>query len=108
MADIIKFSEYVNAREEEKKRIKQVSILSTKSQNIEGLLHNIDSSIGGSLLTKHIGEMNQVVGKENILDPATLDVIINSLKDYNYKILEQINELNSIVNVDMKSEKCCY
>lgn len=38
--------------------------------------------------------MNQIVGKENIIDSAMLDVIINSLKDYNSKICEQIKELN--------------
>ena len=95
MADIIKFQEYVNARDEEKKRIKHVSILSTKSKNIEGLLHNICNSVGCSLVTRHIGEMNQIVGKENIIDCDILDVIIGSLKDYNGKIREQINELNS-------------
>ena len=38
--------------------------------------------------------MNQIVGKENILDPAMLEAIINFLKDYNSKICEQIKELN--------------
>lgn len=100
MADIIKFQEYVNAKDEEKKRIKQISILSTKSKNIEGLLHNIASSVGCSFVTKHFGEMSQIVGKENILDSATLDVIINSLKDYNSKICEMIKELNGFVNIN--------
>lgn len=95
MADIIKFQEYVNARDEEKKRIKQVSMFSTKSKNIECLLHNIGNSVSCSFVTRHFGEMNQIVGKENIIDPDILGVIIDSLKDYNSKIQEQINELNS-------------
>ena len=94
MADIIKFQQYVNAKDEEKRRIKQVSLLSTKSKNIEGLLHNISNSVGCSFVTKHFGEMNQIVGKENILDPAMLEAIINFLKDYNSKICEQIKELS--------------
>ena len=95
MADIIKFREYVNSKEEEKKRIKKVSVLSTKSKSIEGLLHNINNSVGCSFVTRHFGEMNQIVGKENIIDPDILNVIIDSLKDYDIKIHEQINELNS-------------
>lgn len=95
MADIIKFQEYVNAKEEEKKRIKNVSILSTKSKSIEGLLHNIENSVGCSFVTRHFGEMNQVVGKENMIDSDILNVIINSLKDYNANIGEQISKLNS-------------
>lgn len=46
MADIIKFQQYVNAKDEEKRRIKQISLLSTKSKNIKGLLHNISDSVG--------------------------------------------------------------
>lgn len=95
MATVINYQKYVNAKEEEKKRIKQISTLSTKSKNIEGLLHNIDNCVGCSFVTKHFGEMNQIIGKENIIDPATLDVIISSLKAYNAKIHEQIKELNS-------------
>lgn len=100
MTDIIKFQEYVNAKDEEKKRIKQISILSTKSKNIKGLLHNIDTSVGCSFVTRHFGEMNQIVGKESIIDPATLDVIIVSLKDYYNKICEQIKELNGLTDMN--------
>ena len=82
MADIIKFQEYVDSKEEEKKRIKKVSVLSTRSKNIEGLLHNINNCIGCSLVTRHFGEMNQIVGKENIIDQDMLNVIIDSLDNY--------------------------
>lgn len=98
MADIIKFQQYVNAKDEEKRRIKQISLLSTKSKNIEGLLHNISDSVECSLVTRHFGEMNQIVWKENIIDSVMLDIIINSLKDYNSKICEQIKELNDYVH----------
>lgn len=100
MADIINFQKYLAVKDEEKKRIRQVSILLSKRRDIEGLLHNISNSVGCSIVTRYIGEMNQIVGKENIniLDSTTLDVIINSLKDYNNKICEQIKELNSLVN----------
>ena len=105
MAVIINFQQYVNAKDEEKRRIKQVSLLSTKSKNIEGLLHNISNSVGCSLVTRHFGEMNQIVGKENIIDSVMLDVIINSLKDYNNKICEQINEL--IDYIDKNNRATC-
>ena len=95
MADIIKFKEYVNSKEEEKKRIKKVSVLSTKSKSIEDLLHNINNSVGCSFVTRHFGERNQIVGKENMIAPDILNVIIDSLNDYDNKIHEQINELNS-------------
>lgn len=94
MADIIKFQEYVGSKEEEKKRIKRISVLSTKCKDIEGLLHNINSSIGCSLVTKHFGEMNQIIGRQNILDSDMLDVIIDSLDGYYNDICGQIRELN--------------
>ena len=101
MADIINFQKYVNAEDEKKKCIRQASILLSKRKDIEVLLHNIDNSIECSIITRHIGEMSQIVGKENLIDPATLDVITNSLKDYKNKICEQINELNR--NGNMKN-----
>ena len=94
MADIIKLQEYIDSKEEDKKRIKKVSALSTKSKNIEDLLHSINNSVGCSFVTRHFGERNQIVGKENIIDPDILNVIIDSLKDYDNKIHGQINELN--------------
>lgn len=95
MADIIKFQEYVGSNEEEKKRIKKVSVLSSKSKNIEDLLYCIKNSVSCSFVTRHFGERNQIVGKENIIDSDILDVIINSLDDYYNDICGQIRELNS-------------
>lgn len=94
MADIINFQKYISSKEEEKERIKRVSVLSTRSKNIEGLLHDIDSSIGCSLTTRHFGEMNQIVAKDNIIDHDMLNVILNSLNNYYNAICERINELN--------------
>lgn len=94
MADIINFQKYISSKEEEKERIKRVSVLSTKSKNIEGLLHDINSSIGCSLTTRHFGEMNQIVAKDNIIDPDMLNVIFDSLNNYYNAICEQIKELN--------------
>lgn len=94
MADIINFQKYISSKEEEKERIKRVSALSTRSKNIESLLHDIDSSIGCSLTTRHFGEMNQIIAKDNIIDPDTLSVIFNSLNNYYNAICEQIKELN--------------
>ena len=97
MADIIHFQEYVYSKEEEKKRIKKISALSMRSKNIKSILHNIGSSIGCSLITKHFGEMNQIVGKDNIIDSDMQDVITDALESYDKEIHKQINELNSYV-----------
>lgn len=98
--NIIKFQEYINAKEEEKKRIKQVSVLFAKSKNIEGILHSISNSVGCSFVTKHFNELNQIVGKENIIDDELLNVIINSLNDYNININERIKGLIGDRNIN--------
>lgn len=94
MADIINFKQYVDAKDEEKRRIKQVSILSTMNKNVEGLIHNISNSVGCSFVTKHFGELNQIFEKENMIDSAMLNIIIVSLREYNNNIQAQIKELN--------------
>lgn len=81
-------------RRKKKKRIKQVSVLFAKSKNIEGVLHSISNSVGCSFVTKHFNELNQIVGKENVIDDELLNVIINFLNDYNININERIKCLN--------------
>ena len=68
IGEIINFQQYVNAKEEEKKRIRRVSTLSNRCSNIDGILHSMSDSLGVSLVTKHFGELNQIVGKEHIID----------------------------------------
>lgn len=100
MGKIINFQQYVNSKEEEKKRVKRINTLSTMADNIQGLLHNINNSVGCSIVTKHIGEMNQIVGKESILDSYMLSIIIQSLDNYHNSLCEQVNELNEFVQSD--------
>lgn len=97
MADIIKFQEYVLSKDEEKKRIKMTSILSTKSRNNRGILSAISNCIGCSLVTRQFNEINQVVECENVIDSDTMSVIINAIKDYDKSIQEKIQELNGSV-----------
>lgn len=94
MANIINFQNYVNSNEEEKRRIKKMLVLSTMNKNIEGLLYNIKDSVGCSFVTKHVGEMNQIIGKENMLDSNMIDVIVESLSAYRNTVCKQIDELN--------------
>ena len=97
MAEIINFQQYKNMKEEEKKRLKLVSALSNRCSNIDGLLHSINDSIGVSFVTKHFGEMNQIVGKEHLIDDALYDVIVNALSDYKKSLNDEIVELNKCI-----------
>lgn len=97
MAEIINFQQYKNIKEEEKKRLKLVSTLSNRCANIDGLLHSMNDSIGVSFVTKHFGEMNQIVGKEHLIDDALYDVIVNSLSDYKKSLNDEIVELNKCI-----------
>ena len=95
MALIINFQEFVNSIEKEKIRIKEISMLLTKSQNVRGLLHNISNGVGSpSVITRHINEVNQIVAKENILDDSMKKVLAGLLSDYDRQICEKIAELN--------------
>lgn len=95
IGEIINFQQYVNAKEEEQKRIKRVSALSNRCASIDGILHSMSDSIGGSFVTKHFGEMNQIVGKEHIIDDGLYDVIVNALSDYKKSLRDEIEKLNS-------------
>ena len=94
IGEIINFQQYVNAREEEKERIRMVSVLSNRCANIDGILHGMSDSLGVSFVTKHFGEMNQIVGKEHIIDDALYDVIVNALSDYKKSLIDEIEKLN--------------
>ena len=96
MADIINFKEYIELHEEDRKRLNKISMLSTKNEKIEELLHNISNNIRCSITTMHLNEMNQVIKNENVVNDDLLDIIINSLKVYSNKIHEQINDLKNI------------
>ena len=95
IGEIINFQNYVNVKEEEKRRIKRVSALSNRCANIDGILHSMSDSIGVSFVTKHFGEMNQIVGKEHIIDDGLYDVIVNALSDYKKSLGDEIEKLNS-------------
>lgn len=98
MADIINFQAYVNAKDEEKKRIKRISMLSTKRDFIVGVLHNINNSIEVSLMTKHFGELNQIVTKHNIIGYDLMEVIIATIEQYDAEIQREI--------IDLENENC--
>ena len=97
MAEIIDFQQYKNMKEEEKKRLKLVSTLSNRCDNIDDLLHSINDSIGVSFVTKHFGEMNQIVGREYLIDDALYDVVVNALSDYKKSLNDKIVELNKCI-----------
>ena len=95
IGEIINFQNYVNVKEEEKRRIKRVSALSNRCTNIDGILHSMSDGVGVSFLTKHFGEMNQIVGKEHIIDDGLYDVIVNALSDYKKSLKDEIEKLNN-------------
>ena len=94
IGEIINFQNYVNAKEKEKRRIKRVYALSNRCANIDGILHSMSDNLGVSIVTKHFGEMNQIVGKEHIIDDGLYDVIVNALSDYKKSLKDEIEELN--------------
>lgn len=94
IGEIINFQRYVNAKEEEQKRIKTVSALSNRCASIDGILHSMSDSLGVSFVTKHFGEMNQIVGKEHIIDDGLYDVVVKALSDYKKSLKDEIEKLN--------------
>ena len=94
IGEIINFKQYVNAKEEEQKRIRRVSALLNRCASIDGILHSMSDSIGVSFVTKHFGELNQIVGKEHIIDDGLYDVIVNALSDYKKSLKDEIEALN--------------
>lgn len=96
MAVIINYQMYVNAKTEEKQRIKKILMLSSKRDNILRLIDNINNCIGVSFVTKHLGELNQIVGKEDVIESDLLDVIISSIKKYEEDIQNEISKLKSV------------
>lgn len=103
MADIINFQQYVNFKEEEKRCIKRISTLSTIIDNIEGLLHSINNSIGCSIVTKYFGENKQIVGKESILDSNMLCIIVQALDTYRNMLYKQIDTLEKCMKNNYQS-----
>ena len=95
IGEIINFQQYVNAKEEEQKRIRRVSTLSNRCVSIDVILHSMGDSLGVSLVTKHFGELNQIVGKEHIIDDGLYDVIVNALSDYKKSLRDEIEKLNN-------------
>lgn len=82
MANIINFQEYVDAENQERKRIKKLSTLTAKKDAMLELLCTIDDCVGASLLTKQVNEFNQVAVKENIIDGGLLDIFASSVQQY--------------------------
>lgn len=94
IGDIINFQQYVNAKEEEQKRIRRVSSLSNRCANIDGILHSMSDSLGVSLVTKYFNELNQIVGKEHVIDKELNSVVVNTLSDYKKSLKDKIEKLN--------------
>ena len=94
IGEIINFQQYVNTKEEEQKRIRRVSALSNRCSSIDGILHSMSDSVGVSFVTKHFGELNQIVGKEHIIDDGLYDVIVNALSDYKKSLKDEIEVLD--------------
>lgn len=94
IGDIINFQQYTNAKEEEQKRIRRVSSLSNRCANIDGILHSMSDSLGVSLVTKHFNELNQIIGKEHVIDKELNSVVVNTLSDYKKSLKDKIEKLN--------------
>ncbi len=56
MATVINFQEYVNAKEEEKRRLKRISSLMSRKEYMQKLAYSIKDSIGCSFITKDMGK----------------------------------------------------
>lgn len=95
MDNIINFQAYVNAKDEEKKMIKQISMLSTKRDCALELLHNINNSIGISLVTKNFSELNQVIARENNIGKDLLNIIVAAIEQYKEDIQHEIDDLEN-------------
>ena len=92
MATVINFQEYVNAKEEEKRRLKRISSLMSRKEYMQKLAYSIKDSIGCSFITKDMGEMNQVIGREHILDDDLRRM--EAIRQHNIKVQEEIEELS--------------
>ncbi len=71
-----------------------VSSLSNRCANIDGILHSMSDSLGVSFVTKHFNELNQIVGKEHIIDDDLYDVVVKALSDYKKSLRDEIEALN--------------
>ena len=94
MATVINFQEYVNAKEEEKRRLKRISSLMSRKEYMQKLAYSIKDSIGCSFITKDMGEMNQVIGREHILDDDLRRMVMEAIRQHNIKVQEEIEELS--------------
>jgi hypothetical protein len=94
MATVINFQEYVNAKEEEKRRLKRISSLMSRKEYMQKLAYSIKDSIGCSFITKDMGEMNQVIGREHILDDDLRRIVMEAIRQHNIKVQEEIEELS--------------
>lgn len=93
MAIVIDFQAYVNAKKEEQERIRKISILSSKNDNITSVLCNIEDSISVTLVTNHFGDSSRIIKKENLLGNDLLEAIIATIKQYKENIQYEIMEL---------------
>ena len=103
MATVINFQEYVNAKEEEKRRLKRISSLMSRKEYMQKLAYSIKDSIGCSFITKDMGEMNQVIGREHILDDDLRRIVMEAIRQHNIKVQEEIEELSGC---GMEKSRC--
>lgn len=96
MANIIFFKTYINAKEEERKRIKNLSLLSDKRDKLFHLLHAINGCAGCSFIIKSPGKNNQINLNEYMVDKDLLNVIMIAIKEYNKGIQDKIKALEDI------------
>lgn len=96
MAEIINFQNWVNMKQEERDRLKKISVLSNMSALVDGIIHNIYDSVGVSIVTKYFNEVNQLVGREHALDSEILNAIVEALITYKDSLCEKIEELNKM------------
>lgn len=94
MGDVVSLNNYKNARDEEKRRVKNVLAVQTKIDNVGALIHNIDKCDNVSVVTTNYEYGVGVTGKENLLDVDTVEIIRDAIIAYKDKLSFNLSQLN--------------
>ncbi|MCI8661511.1 MAG: hypothetical protein HFG54_14920 [Lachnospiraceae bacterium] len=82
MADIIFFKAYVRAKEDERKRMRNISMLLSKKENLFTLLHKMYDCIGCSFIVENFGKNYQVYENEYEIDKELLNILLQTMQKY--------------------------
>lgn len=95
MGEIINLLAYKMAKEQERKRIKESISVSYKIDVIDGILNNINNSIGVSISSKYFNGRD-ISSKDVIVDDDLLEVICNAIVNYKKDLKCKLEELDNI------------